>query len=744
MGSPAADSVLTRAPAVGEDPASGTAVVALPMIAGGRLLGALVIRVAPGRAADRAEVEAMAAYARLAGQALARAELHEAGQRDRERAIFMAEVGLTLSLALGEQERLERLGALLVPRRASAFLAVVGADRPEAEISVQVAGGPEGQAALAQLSGSGGGMPALWDLRAPVLVGDVAEQRHEGDPDGAWRAVLAEAGVRSAVLVPVSVRGGPAGALAILSLDPARRYDEDDRALAVELGHRVGLAIDNARLYEAHRDVAATLQRSLLPDRLPRLARVALASRYVSAAAETQAGGDWYEAVEPGAGRLVLGVGDVVGRGTEAAAVMGQLRSAMRAYALAGLSPAAILSELSRFAEGVAGAEVATTACVAIDVAAERIAFATAGHPPPLVVFPNGRTAFLAGAHGPALGLGRTEFAEGELAITPGSAVVLYTDGLVERRREPLDRSLQRMARLASPLGTAEPGALCDALLHGLIEPSGADDVALLVANLRAFVAPMELRLGDDDGRLAEARHEMRRWLSDLAIDPGRAEDLVLAASEALTNAVEHAYDGGGTGPVELRLEQRADGAVTTTIRDHGRWRPAVPAPDRGRGIEIMRRVTDQVEVAPSDRGTTVRMVVEAGPSDAAVAPASPRGPTADSRLSVRSEHGGAGVAVLRLSGELDGAALPALASASARTWPEIVVVEMTDVGFVDSAGARALVELVARIESAGAIARVVAPSGSPARRVIELAGIEQVVAVVDEPFSSDVRVEAR
>ncbi|HJZ60972.1 MAG TPA: SpoIIE family protein phosphatase [Miltoncostaeaceae bacterium] len=739
MGSPAADCMLSRAPAVVEQPGEGTSIVALPMIAGGRSLGALVLRVPRARAADPAEVEAMAAFARLAAQALARAELHEAGQRDRERAIFMAEVGLTLSLSLEERRRLERLAALLVPRRADAFLAVVGADRPEAEIAVEAAADPRARAALGVVSATAGATLALGDLAAPILVGDVTDGHQDGAA-GPWRAVLAAAGVRSAMLVPVAVRGRPAGALVFLSLSPDRRYTADDRALAAEIGHRVGLAVDNARLFEAQRDVAATLQRRLLPDRLPRLARVALASRYVSAAAETQAGGDWYEAVEVGSERLLLGVGDVVGRGTEAAAVMGQLRSAMRAYALAGLSPAAILTELSRFADGVPGAEVATTACVMIDARGERISYATAGHPPPLVIFPNGRTAFLGESHGPALGLGRSDYREGHLEVPPGTAVVLYTDGLVERRREALDRSLQRMARLASTLAGAEPGALSDGLLDGLVGAPGEDDVALLIATLRQAVSPMEMLLGTGPGRLAEARHALRAWLSETALHAGRAEDLVLAASEALSNAVEHALDGGGPVPVELRMEQRADGAVVTTVRDHGRWKHARSPRDRGRGIEIMRRVTDEVEVIPSARGTTVRMVV--GTTPAALPPSPPRAPAANAALTLRTEEDAADVATLRLAGELDGDAVPLLAAASVRrSWPETVVIDITDVGFVDSAGARALVELAARVESTGAFVRVAAPIGSPGRRTIELAGIERVVAVVED--SSQAAAEA-
>ena len=241
-----------------------------------------------------------------------------------------------------------------------------------------------------------------------------------------------------------SCRSSPAGAASARSASRrAVRAAPTTSRTSAPRGHRpAGRA--RARQRPALRGAArrrAHAPAEPAPPRLPLLRDLSLAARYLSAAVHTEASGDWYEAVELPGERVFLAVGDVVGRGTEAAAVMGQLRSATRAYALAGMSPAGALEQLSDFAAGVPGAEVSTAAAVEIDLARGRLTYACAGHPPPLSSAaargPAPRRGSRAGAR-----RGRGGYREDAVPFEEGSALVLYTDGLVERRGEPLDAGL--------------------------------------------------------------------------------------------------------------------------------------------------------------------------------------------------------------------------------------------------------------------------------------------------------------
>ncbi|WAL70184.1 SpoIIE family protein phosphatase [Kitasatospora sp. YST-16] len=260
------------------------------------------------------------------------------------------------------------------------------------------------------------------------------------------------------------------------------------RTLGAELYSRAReLQEVNERLRRAHareREVALHLQAAMLPAlRPPDHHRAAV--RYRPAAGALNVCGDWYDLVDlPDDGRSAVAVGDVVGHGLRAAGVMGQLRSALSAASRVAIGPAQALEVLDRYARSVDGAENTTAVSVFIDRSDRTLSYSSAGHPPPALCGPDGAVAFLDRATDPPLGA-RPEFAgrpQARTAFAEGSVLVLYTDGLVERRREDIDVGLGRLARSLARHRRAGPGPLADALLADLVPPTGlTDDTALVV-----------------------------------------------------------------------------------------------------------------------------------------------------------------------------------------------------------------------------------------------------------------------
>lgn len=361
--------------------------------------------------------------------------------------------------------------------------------------------------------------------------------------------------------------------------------------------------------------IAERLQRSLLPERLPDIAGLTVAARYVPAAAEADVGGDWFDAVELPGGRLALAMGDVAGKGLAAAASVGRLRSTLRAYALEHHDPGLVLDRLERtLALDEDAADLITVVLVVVDVEGRRLRWASAGHPPPLLLDPEGGTRWLEGARGTPIGAGLPgRRPSAEIGVPADATVVLYTDGLIERRNAPLQAGLDRLEETARGCVGAGPEALVDALLRAAgVQDGGADDVAVLAAHVRPLGPRLELELPTRGEELARLRAALRRWLAER----GRTDpDLVLAATEAATNAVEHTRGPrAGTFTVTASEEH---GGVVVEVCSAGDWRPrSGPRTDRGRGLSMMRALVDDVAVETADGVTTVRLVRD-GPARA-------------------------------------------------------------------------------------------------------------------------------
>jgi GAF domain-containing protein/anti-sigma regulatory factor (Ser/Thr protein kinase) len=442
------------------------------------------------------------------------------------------------------------------------------------------------------------------------FAGRVANERRpvvltEVKPGLVVNPLMFEKGVKSLLGVPMIVERRLIGVLHVGTLTP-RQFTDGDVDLLQAVADRAALAIEHDRLFEQHR-VAQMLQRSLLPADLPQPTGLSFSARYLPAAGRRLVGGDWYDVIELPDGRVGVAIGDVVGHGLEAATLMGALRSALRAYAVQGLPPRDVAPLLARFALTAGHSRMATYLYGVIDAHRTSFTFVNGSHPPPVLVRPDGTAELVEGPIAPPLGAsGMPSVDETRVELGPGTTLVLYTDGLVERRGERLATRQQEL-HAAAAAAPAEPELLCEALIERMLgDEAPTDDVAILTVQ-RAPTADEELRLrvAARPEELAAIRRLLRGWLSDAGADRRAIEAVLLASGEACTNAIEHAY---GPGEQTFELEGARDGDdVVLVIRDSGRWR-APRGQNRGRGLGLMETFMDEVEVTPGENGTAVRM----------------------------------------------------------------------------------------------------------------------------------------
>ncbi len=427
------------------------------------------------------------------------------------------------------------------------------------------------------------------------------------DPDPSEVADPALHGLHSILGVPLLAGGAVAGVLQV-GVPAPRRFSEDDLLLLGLAADRVALAIDHLRVYEREHRIAETLQRSLLPERMPRLPGLEVAARYQPAASESEVGGDWYDVIAMPGGRVGLVMGDVAGKGLAAASMVGRLRSAMRAYALEGHEPAQVVDRLNQLVwSEVDHGQMTTLLYAVLDASDGVVTWVNAGHLPMLAVTSDGIARFLDGPSSVPLGV--MSYPAYEAVETPmpvGGTVLLYTDGLIERPGELLDDGLERLAAAArGERGGAEE--LCDNVLDALVPAGGAsDDVALLALRSPRLTERFSLELGSDPGELAAMRSLMRRWLRHAESSDAEIAEILTATGEAAANAIEHGGAIAGGPPFEV-VGALDDGAVEITVSDKGSWRAGTRV-EGGRGLILMRALMDSVDVDPGPDGTTVRM----------------------------------------------------------------------------------------------------------------------------------------
>ncbi|WP_435986983.1 MASE1 domain-containing protein [Terrabacter sp. LjRoot27] len=368
------------------------------------------------------------------------------------------------------------------------------------------------------------------------------------------------------------------------------------------------LSHEEARAQREHQ-IAETLQRSLLPDRLPDVPGVSLAARYVPATADVQVGGDWYDVVQLPGGLIGLAIGDVAGHGLNAAATMVQVRMALRAYALQDPSPPAVMHGVHQLVAQLPVPEMVTLIYLVYDPATRRIRWTNAGHPPALA-FADGHGTYLEGALSPPVGVTADgSFTEASQVLPPGATLLLYTDGLVERRGVSLTTGLDRLDREASAVPDDDIESLCERLLDTFLDEEHIeDDVAILAMRpVPSVEGELDVRLPAEARNLVQVRSALRRWLKEASVSEPDVNEVLVACGEACANVVQHAYsDREAAG--ELVVEARLDGdALEVRVRDHGHWRPAA---DRGGGwgLQLMDALMDDVDVEHTPGGTDVRL----------------------------------------------------------------------------------------------------------------------------------------
>ncbi|MFF4172384.1 SpoIIE family protein phosphatase [Streptomyces sp. NPDC001744] len=420
-------------------------------------------------------------------------------------------------------------------------------------------------------------------------------------------------GITAAAYLPLIAQARPIGALGLLYSDRTG-FSEDERTLLVALGSGIAQSLQRAMLYEQEHDLAEGLQQAMLPRRIPEVPGARTAVRYRSARLGRDIGGDWYDVIALPGGRVGAVIGDVQGHDTHAAAVMGQLRIVLRAYAAEGHPPATVMARASVFLHELDTERFATCTYAEVDLGTGVVQLVRAGHVDPLLREADGRCRRLPVEGGLPLGLsaefGRLDYPVTALELDPGQTLMLYTDGLVEKPGADLDEGLQWLSSLVRR-GPADLQELADHLCDVVAERGGEDDVAILLLRRHATQAPGAGRFQQhvaqsDPEALSSARHMIRAAVRAWGAGE-RADEIELAADELMTNALMHT-DGGTIvtlrvlpGPVRrLRVEVEDRSSALPRRRDAGE------AGVSGRGLLLVDQLSDAWGVEPRGGGKCV------------------------------------------------------------------------------------------------------------------------------------------
>ena len=487
--------------------------------------------------------------------------------------------------------------------------------------------------------------------------------------------------------------------------------------------------------YTQMRDLGIHVQRALLSPALPVLAGTDIAAEYLVATQDAGAGGDWFEAVPGNDGSVFLVVGDVVGHGIEAAAVMAQLRTAIRMALFAGKDIHETLTAVDDFSEFVPGSKAATLCIGRLNAGTGNFEYCTAGHPPPLLISGD-VTRFLeptgAGPLGSGLGFPtRTE------TVDIDDAVLLYSDGIIERPGRPLAASTAEFADIASRVlsGSAFPiettsrpvARLCSQTLELMLRTTGYnDDVTLLAAQRRTPPPPLKLTVPASLAAAREVREPLRAWLSDIGADDVDVMIIVQILCEFVENSFEHGYRSAGADSIDVEAALDGQGRVHASVTDRGRWKaPSADPGMRGRGLMLADALATESRIVGSDSGTTAsithrlcrppRIVIDPNVVPVTEPPASHEFSTdiVDDRLVV--------------TGDVDNATAPSLKTQIARksrsgTYP--LTVDLSSTTHLGSSGLRVLAEALERARHHGTELGLVAVPGSPAHHVLMLVGL--------------------
>lgn len=546
-----------------------------------------------------------------------------AARRTREHLDILSEAGKTIGTTLDVMRTAQELADFVVPKLAD-YVTVDLADAvPLGGEPLERMGTDQGRIPVFRRAGVAsvrqGAPESLWQRAGPVFVprsSPFTKALETGRPilegvldmtPGNWldndpeRArVIRETGMHSLIIIPIQARGQVLGVAVFVRHDNPTPFDGDDLWLANELVSRASLSLDNARRYAREAAAALALQENLLPQHLTRSSTMEVTARYLPADVAHGVGGDWFDVIPLSGARTALVIGDVVGHGINAAATMGSLRTAVQTLAEMDLPPSELLGHLDRTVlrlneesvQGKGTASIGATCLYAVhDPTTGRLEIARAGHPPPVIIDPVAGASFPDVPAGTPLGLGLNAFESVEIDLPEGSAIALYTDGLVETREEDIDVGMRRLADALVP-PDASLSDLCEAALGTADTSSLTDDATLLLARARRVSADnvASWDIEDDFSAVRRARSTAASQLAEWGLhDLVPATELIV--DELLANALTH-----GAPPVRLRLVLH-DGGLLTEVSDTGAGSPsprqAGPADANGLGLQLIAGSSD-------------------------------------------------------------------------------------------------------------------------------------------------------
>jgi serine phosphatase RsbU (regulator of sigma subunit)/anti-sigma regulatory factor (Ser/Thr protein kinase) len=441
------------------------------------------------------------------------------------------------------------------------------------------------------------GTPYTRCLQSRLPVSVIMSQEAAADLAKAWvrTPVSRLIAGRSMLLLPLLAGDVLLGFFVCTRNIEFHRFDAYDAEIGMEFAGRAALFLDSARRYSRERATALTLQRSMLPTGLSHPASVEVRHRYLPGSKLIEVGGDWYDSIALPGGRVALVVGDVAGHGVRAAVTMGRLRTAIKTLTMLELPPAETLQRLDDLMHELGEFEPHFATCVyaIYDCVDGTCEVASAGHLPPLLVRPDGTSEFLDVSPAPPLGIGAIPIGSRTLRIEDGSLLIMYTDGLVEKRTEDIDQGLAGLRRLFGPKSPAMPlEDLCRLTLAGVYDDHQRDDIAILMARLRRIGADRHVswnltpKLTAARRARSLIRRPLRQW--DLAELIPAAE---LVVSELVTNAVRYAQS-----KISLRLV--LEGGLFCEVLDDSaalpRLRRAADDDERGRGLQVVSQVAQR------------------------------------------------------------------------------------------------------------------------------------------------------
>ena len=460
----------------------------LPLVIGERPVGVATLSFPGVVELDGTELDFFSVMADTCAQALERIRVQQRAAEQHAKLSFLVEASEELASSLDYESTLKQVAWLAVPDLAD--WCSISLEQDGVLRTLAVAHNDPAKVALAKSfqerypsdPDSGNGAYQVLRTGESLLVPEVTEEMlAEAAMDAEQLELIRELNLHSALTVPLKARGRIFGVITWVNGEDGRRFGPDDLAFGEDLARRAAIAIDNALLHSELRQVADRLQEAVLPPALPAIEGWQLGASY-SSAGRVSVGGDFYDAIQVGDGRLAMVIGDVMGRGVAAAAAMSQIRAAVRAFAAVNPDPQTLLERLDTFYDRFPSEQLVTLLYALADPARDQVVLSCAGHPAPLVIDANGGAHSVAAARGRLLGVGRAKRSVVTVPLLPGETLLMFTDGLIERRDEDPQESEQRLVDMCEALRPEASSAGLDKLVAEMRDPTRDDDVAVLAA----------------------------------------------------------------------------------------------------------------------------------------------------------------------------------------------------------------------------------------------------------------------